>query len=191
MGPSKTSKSTGPDIGAAPSALDQSDDQVLATIRASSSALTFTRLFAGNWASHYPSQSEADLALAGILATHCGANVEQIDRLFRTSGLYRDKWDEQRREKTYGEKTIAKALEEKIEHNDREATNDDDQGSQGTRAQALAKFNEPPVFGGKNGGKGKVEGCLTDCSHAKRESSILAARATVGWPLLSNSVMRG
>ena len=143
FGHSKPSRSAAPAVSPAPGASDQTDDQVLAAIRASSSASTFESLFAGDWPRlGYPSQSEADLALAGILAIYTGGDEVQIDRLFRASGLYRDKWDEQRGEKTYGEKTIAKALEENIESNDREAANDDDQGTQGGKAQALAKFNE-------------------------------------------------
>ena len=143
FGHSKPSKSPAPAVSPAPGALDQTDDQVLAAIRVSSSASTFEPLFAGDWASFgYPSQSEADLALAGILAMFTAGDAVQVDRLFRMSRLYRDKWDEQRGEKTYGEKTIAKALEEKMESNDREAANDDDHGSQGSKTEALAKFNE-------------------------------------------------
>lgn len=37
-------------------------------------------------------------------------DAEQIDRLFRQSGLMRDKWDEQHGEQSYGEMTITKAL---------------------------------------------------------------------------------
>lgn len=38
-------------------------------------------------------QSEADQALATILAFWCGGDTEQMDRLFRQSGLMRDKWE--------------------------------------------------------------------------------------------------
>ena len=33
-----------------------------------------------------------DLALASILAFWCGRDIEQMDRLFRKSGLMRKKW---------------------------------------------------------------------------------------------------
>ena len=36
----------------------------------------------------------------------------QVDRLFRVSKLFRNEWDERHGEKTYGERTIAKAMEE-------------------------------------------------------------------------------
>lgn len=58
----------------------------------------------------YPSYSEADLALTSILAFYAGGDVDQIDRLFRMSKLFRDKWDENRGGKTYGEITIEKAI---------------------------------------------------------------------------------
>jgi DNA-binding transcriptional LysR family regulator len=41
----------------------------------------------------YISHSEADLALCSMLAFWCGGDTEQMDRLFRKSGLMRDKWE--------------------------------------------------------------------------------------------------
>ena len=111
----------------------------MATIRNSPSAAKFEALFAGNWAPPaYPSQSEADLALCAILGAHSAGDEAQIDRLFRKSRLYRDKWDERRGAKTYGEKTVAKALEANLERDDEGA---DVHGGGGDRADALAKFN--------------------------------------------------
>lgn len=46
-----------------------------------------------------------------MLARHAGPHPEQIDRLFRASAMLRPKWDEQRGAHTYGELTIAKALD--------------------------------------------------------------------------------
>ena len=43
-------------------------------------------------------------------------NPDQIDRLFRTTGLLRAKWDEQRGTATYGQRTIAEALARQTEH---------------------------------------------------------------------------
>ena len=39
------------------------------------------------------SHSEADAALCSMLAFWCGGDTEQMDRLFRQSGLYREKWE--------------------------------------------------------------------------------------------------
>ena len=61
----------------------------------------------------YESQSEADLALCQILSHHFNGNLVTVDRLFRQSDLYRDKWNEVRSStgKTYGELTLEKAQE--------------------------------------------------------------------------------
>lgn len=68
-------------------------------------------LWTGDWEQHTDrweggsSHSEADLALCSLLAKHTD-DAEQIDRLFRASGLYREKWDRD----DYAERTIATAL---------------------------------------------------------------------------------
>lgn len=70
----------------------------------------FARLYAhGNW-SGFRSQSEADLRLCTILAFWCGPDEERIDRLFRGSKLYREKWDTGRGHSTYGEQTVLAAI---------------------------------------------------------------------------------
>ena len=56
------------------------------------------------------SHSDADMALAAILAFWCGGDIEQMDRLFRESGLIRDKWDRVQSGSTYGEITLKKAV---------------------------------------------------------------------------------
>jgi primase-polymerase (primpol)-like protein len=73
----------------------------------------FATLFAGDWAA-YGSQSEADLALCIRLAFWT-QDAAQLDRLFRQSGLMRDKWDAKRGEQTYGERTIREALARQTE----------------------------------------------------------------------------
>ena len=89
-----------------------SDQTVADTVLASRDAEAFRQFQAGHWAAlDYPSQSEGDLALVGMLARHAGPHPEQIDRLFRSTGMMRDKWDEMRGANTYGEMTIAKVLE--------------------------------------------------------------------------------
>jgi len=60
--------------------------------------------------SGYPSHSEADLALCQMLAFWCGKNPPAMDKLYRASKLYRQKWDEPRGDKTYGKSTIDKAI---------------------------------------------------------------------------------
>jgi primase-polymerase (primpol)-like protein len=90
------------------------DTAALEAALASPQRMKFVQLWNGRWPeARYSSQSEADLALVSILARSTGGNPEQIDRLFRASGLYREKWDERRGERTYGQQTIMKALGER------------------------------------------------------------------------------
>lgn len=58
-------------------------------------------------------QSADDLALCNHLAFMTGNDAGAIDRLFRQSALYRDKWDQKHRAdgSTYGQMTIEKAIE--------------------------------------------------------------------------------
>ncbi len=57
----------------------------------------------------YPSASEADMALCLLLAFWTGRDTARMDRLYRKSALYRQKWDAERRDSTYGWETIHKA----------------------------------------------------------------------------------
>lgn len=59
----------------------------------------------------YPSQSEADLALACHLSYWLKNDFGAIDAAFRKSALMRDKWDSKRGASTYGAQTIDKAIE--------------------------------------------------------------------------------
>ena len=86
-----------------------SDDSVIAKASAAVNGKKFTKLWHGD-VSEYGSRSEADAALVSILAFWCSGDTEQIDRLFRTSALMREKWDEHRGADTYGNITIAKVV---------------------------------------------------------------------------------
>ena len=54
------------------------------------------------------SHSDADMSLASILAFWCGGDTEQMDRLFRKSGLMRSKWNRVQSGSTYGALTLKK-----------------------------------------------------------------------------------
>jgi len=88
-----------------------SDEAVLARAGRARNAATFQKLWSGD-TSGYSSQSEADLALCGILAFWCGRDTGQMDRLFRQSALYREKWDRPQTGSTYGWITVEKAAAE-------------------------------------------------------------------------------
>jgi hypothetical protein len=70
----------------------------------------FKRLFAGDTSIHGDDRSAADQALCNSLAFWTGRNAERMDRLFRRSGLFREKWDEKRGARTYGQMTIENAI---------------------------------------------------------------------------------
>lgn len=93
--------------------LNESD--VIDAILNSKQATLFSDLMSGNWHKYYSSQSEADIALCNILAFWCAKDFTQMDSLFRQSGLYRDKWDEKRKDSTYGEQTLFKAINDTAE----------------------------------------------------------------------------
>lgn len=78
------------------------DDAVIAHAEEASNSDKFKKLYAGDWEELYDSQSDADMALLSILAFWCGCDEEQMDRIFRTSGLMRDKWDRRQAGTTYG-----------------------------------------------------------------------------------------
>jgi len=90
-------------------ATNLSDDEILEKARNAKNGAQFVALWGGS-TDGYQSHSEADLGLCGILAFWCGPHPDRIDRLFRQSGLMREKWDELRGQETYGAATIAEAL---------------------------------------------------------------------------------
>lgn len=81
------------------------DDQVIEKAMQASNGDKFKNLWSGIIPSE-KSQSEADLSLCLHLAFWTNSNAEQIDRLFRKSGLMRDKWNRE----DYRETTISKAI---------------------------------------------------------------------------------
>lgn len=88
----------------------RSDDDVIRIAGRARNSDKVIALLRGDTA-RYPSASEADAALCAILA-HYTRDASQIDRIFRRSGLYREKWDQRHYSDgaTYGAVTIEKAL---------------------------------------------------------------------------------
>lgn len=95
----------------APPSLSLQDNEVIDIAMKSKSGGLFGELLSGQWESRYSSQSEADIAFCNMLAFFCGKNAEQMDRLFRSSGLMREKWDREQAGTTYGAITIQRAIE--------------------------------------------------------------------------------
>jgi hypothetical protein len=82
------------------------DHELLERAFAAKNGAKVEALFRGELNGH-GSHSEADLALCSALAFYTGPNAGRLDRLFRESGLMREKWNRD----DYRQATIAKALE--------------------------------------------------------------------------------
>ena len=93
------------------SALNVDIQDRLSKLRRSKQGSLFDSLMSGD-IKNYGSQSEADLALCNIRAFWLDRSAEAIDRVFRTSGLMRTKWDRKQSGTTYGALTIQKAIED-------------------------------------------------------------------------------
>lgn len=89
--------------------VDLEIDEILEKVQFSKNANLFNDLYNGIWEDKYPSQSEADMSFCSMLAFWTCKDKEKMDAIFRSSALYRDKWDILRGEKTYGEITIDNA----------------------------------------------------------------------------------
>jgi primase-polymerase (primpol)-like protein len=87
------------------------DGDLLQKAKTAANGEKFEQLWRGS-TSGYESHSEADMALCSLLAFWTGGDERQVDRLFRDSGLMREKWDEVHFAdgSTYGEKTIERAI---------------------------------------------------------------------------------
>ncbi len=85
-----------------------SDQEIISKAMRSKSGNKFSRLYSGD-TSGYASASSADLALVAMIAFYT-QDKNQIDHIFRMSGLYREKWDSPRGDSTYGMMTIEKSL---------------------------------------------------------------------------------
>lgn len=93
------------------------DMELLTIIGNSKNGADFERLWTGDTSAHNGDHSAADLALCNHLAFYTGNDSQRIDRLFRQSGLMRDKWDKEHSSSgaTYGMMTIEKAISDTTE----------------------------------------------------------------------------
>ena len=88
------------------------DSQVIKSAISARNGAKFRDLMLGRLSYHQDNHSEADLGLCRILAFWCGPNPSQIDRLFRKSKLFREKWDQPHfaNGTTYGQATVQRAI---------------------------------------------------------------------------------
>ena len=88
---------------------DLDDLALIERAKRSKSGAQFAALWSGN-ITGYQSASEADIALCNALAFWTNKDPARMDRLFRRSGLMREKWDRRQSGSTYGTITIQNAI---------------------------------------------------------------------------------
>lgn len=93
-----------------PSQLDLDEQKIIELAIKSKQGQAFSTLYNGFWDGLYPSQSEADLAFANMLAFWTAKDKSKMNAIFRKSGLYRPKWDSKRGERTYGDYILDVAI---------------------------------------------------------------------------------
>jgi hypothetical protein len=72
---------------------NQDDAAVIMNANSGPHGEKFARLYDGDISEYDGDDSRADIALCAKLAYHTAGNNQQIDRIFRTSKLYRPKWE--------------------------------------------------------------------------------------------------
>ena len=101
---------------------DRSVFDIVCDLRKQKNGDKFIRLYDKGDFSEYGSQSEADAALCALIAFRTGADPDAIDEVFRSSALYRSKWERD----DYRENTINAGISacngvfhrSKMEHSD-------------------------------------------------------------------------
>jgi hypothetical protein len=68
------------------------DQKLIDKAMGAKNGAAFAQLWRGEF-QYYASHSQADMALCSVLAFWTGADAGRMDRLFRASGLMREKWD--------------------------------------------------------------------------------------------------
>jgi hypothetical protein len=99
-------KATPRDPGPSP-ALSLSDQELIDKGHQAANGEKFARLWRGDISEYGDDDNKADLALCSLLVFWCGPDPERIERLFRQSGLMREKWEKRA---DYRERTISKAI---------------------------------------------------------------------------------
>ncbi len=82
------------------------DEQVIEKAEHSASGEKFTDFMSGDWDKYFDNQSDADMSFVSMLAFWCGNDENQMDRIYRSSGMMREKWDRVQAGSTYGALTM-------------------------------------------------------------------------------------
>ncbi|AXF54597.1 phage/plasmid primase, P4 family [Salicibibacter kimchii] len=89
-----------------------SKNDIIRIAENSKNGIRFKLFMYGGWDQFYNSWSDADMGFANDLAFWTNRDAAKMDDIFRGSSLFRDKWDSDRGESTYGQVTINKAISE-------------------------------------------------------------------------------
>lgn len=100
-----------PTTGIKTAPIVMTEQEVLEAAMRSRQGRTVKDLYEGRWENYFASQSEADMSFCCTMAFWCRRDVELMDKIFRSSGLMRDKWDRRQSGSTYGAITLQKAVE--------------------------------------------------------------------------------
>ena len=87
-----------------------SDSELIEKASSAQNGDRFRALYAGDLTQFSNDHSRADMALCNLLAYWTNGDIERMDRLFRKSGLMRDKWDRRQSGSTYGRIQLEKAV---------------------------------------------------------------------------------
>jgi len=86
---------------------DRAGFDIVCNLRKQKNGEKFKKLYDDGDISEYGSQSEADAALCALIAFRTGPDPAAIDDIFRSSALYREKWERE----DYREATIATGID--------------------------------------------------------------------------------
>jgi primase-polymerase (primpol)-like protein len=136
---------------------DMSDAELLDKAFNSRSGDDFRRLYEGD-ISGYASASEADLAFCNRTAFWTAKDAARIDSIFRSSRLFRPKWDERHGSMTYGQKTIETAIAgcREVYKPPREKTERRKRKPSFTGSEGIAEENGELYLIGQNGNKKRL-----------------------------------
>jgi primase-polymerase (primpol)-like protein len=87
------------------------DEEVIERAKSARNGERFMRLWSGDTSEYGDDHSRADAALCCILAFWTRGDRQRVDRLFRQSGLMREKWDRPTGSTTYAALTVRTAVE--------------------------------------------------------------------------------
>jgi primase-polymerase (primpol)-like protein len=95
-----------PELSKTPAPVAHTDEELIRRAQGAKNGAKFQKLWAGDTSDYDGDHSRADAALCSLLAHYTNGDLGRIDRLFRLSGLYRQKWDRPTAGSTYGSITI-------------------------------------------------------------------------------------